>query len=219
MWDVLCFLLHYRSSHFSLKALRGRTGDLKITYIFILEFHLGGVLQSLHLWLQTPLLLVWISFSIIMPHYFMQHRSTYSDLKLDHYFSLNMSLFELCRTPQVGGQSVWRDVSYWHFPSWDLNSITLNLLEILVLKSLFLPRGYPSCKVGCSETPFSATASPWCWLPIQSLAQTSVLSCCGISRHQGSLNPYNTLINGWMNTTFCNWEMKNQEDMVVCYKP
>ena len=80
MWDVPCFLLRYRSSHFYLKTLRGRTGDLKITYIFILEFHLGGVLQSLHLWLQTPLLLVWISFSIILPHYFMQHRSIYSDL-------------------------------------------------------------------------------------------------------------------------------------------
>ena len=125
-----------------------------------------------------------------------------------------MSLFELCRTPQVGGQSAWRDVSYRHFPSWDLNSITLNLLEILVLKSPFLPRGYPSCKVGCSEAPFSATASPWCWLPIQSLAQTSVLSCRGISGHQGWLNPHNTLINGWMNTTFYNWKMKNQEDMV-----
>ena len=146
------------------KVLRGRIRDLKITCIFILEFPLGGALQSLHLWLHTSLFLIWISLSIIMPH-FMQYLSIHSDLNSDHY--LNVLLSELCRTPWLGGQAAWRDVSHQHFPSWDLKSITVKLLDMWVLKSPGLSWRNPSCKAGCSEGQLQLLLGADSWFSLQ----------------------------------------------------
>lgn len=119
---------------------------------FHFRISLGCVLQYLHLWLHTSLFLIWISLSIIMPH-FMQYRSIHSNLNSDHY--LNVLLSELCRTLWLGGQAVWRDVSYQHFPSWDLNSIILKLLDTWVLKSPGLPGATLPARLGVLSANYS----------------------------------------------------------------
>ena len=100
---------------------------------FHFRISLGCVLQYLHLWLHTSLFLIWISLSIIMPH-FIRYWNVHSDLNSDHY--LNVLLSELHRTPWLGGQAAWRDVSYQHFPSCTFSYLDTNKKSFWVSASI-----------------------------------------------------------------------------------